>query len=113
MAINRAPLLQQITQSPLMIAQDSQELFQSSIEHITTHEHASAFLASTSSLQNDDEDFWPQPDHWSAQYRPYVVKNGVLQIPVMGVLLSRSGPPTVGRESATRHDRPEVRPPSS
>lgn len=89
MASNRAPLLQQITQSPLLIAQDSQELFQASIEHVVSHEHANALMASAASMQNDDADFWPQPDTWQAQYRPYVVKNGVLQIPVMGVLLSR------------------------
>ena len=32
--------------------------------------------------------FWPTPDSWKAAYRPYVVSDGVLQIPVKGVLLN-------------------------
>lgn len=32
-------------------------------------------------------DFWYPEDHYLAQYRPYIVKNGILQIPVKGVLL--------------------------
>ncbi|XAZ24029.1 S49 family peptidase [Sinorhizobium sp. B11] len=33
------------------------------------------------------DDFWPAPDSWLAAYRPYVVKDGILMIPVKGVLL--------------------------
>ncbi|SIQ57439.1 signal peptide peptidase SppA [Rhizobium sp. RU20A] len=33
------------------------------------------------------DDFWPSPDSWLAVYRPYIVKNGILMIPVKGVLL--------------------------
>ncbi|NEJ83591.1 S49 family peptidase, partial [Rhizobium leguminosarum] len=33
------------------------------------------------------DDFWPVPDSWLATYRPYIVKNGILMIPVKGVLL--------------------------
>ncbi|TCR95972.1 S49 family peptidase [Rhizobium sp. BK418] len=33
------------------------------------------------------DDFWPAPDSWLAAYRPYVVKGGILMIPVKGVLL--------------------------
>lgn len=35
-----------------------------------------------------DDGFWPEPGHWMAYYRPYVVADGVLQIPVKGVLLA-------------------------
>ncbi|WP_245884148.1 S49 family peptidase [Hartmannibacter diazotrophicus] len=34
------------------------------------------------------DDFWPEENDWRAAYRPYVVKDGVLQIPVRGVLLN-------------------------
>lgn len=34
-----------------------------------------------------DDGFWPSPDDWRAQYRPYIVRDGILQIPVKGVLL--------------------------
>ena len=34
------------------------------------------------------DDFWFAATDWRSQYRPYVVKGGVLQIPVKGVLLN-------------------------
>jgi signal peptide peptidase SppA len=37
---------------------------------------------------NTDEDFWLDPDDWRATYRPYVVRDGVLRIPVKGALLN-------------------------
>lgn len=86
---NKPPLLEQISQSPLMIDTGSQQLFQSSIQHIVAHERATDFLSSAV-VASEDDDYWPtNPDDWRASYRPYVVKNGILQIPVMGVLLNR------------------------
>ncbi len=85
-----APLLAQVTQSPLFIAQDSQQLFQESIQHIVGHPDSAKLLASATNAQADsDDDFWPKADSWMVAYRPYVVKDGTLQIPVMGVLLNR------------------------
>lgn len=46
------------------------------------------------SMSNDDmatEDFWPDPDSPDAYYRPYRVLQGVLMIPVKGVLLHGFG----------------------
>lgn len=34
------------------------------------------------------DDFWPAADSWLAWYRPYVVKQGTLQIPIKGMLLN-------------------------
>jgi signal peptide peptidase SppA len=34
-----------------------------------------------------EDGFWPAPDDWRAAYRPYVVRDGVLQIPIKGILL--------------------------
>ncbi|MGO7673865.1 S49 family peptidase [Rhizobium ruizarguesonis] len=42
--------------------------------------------APTSNVVMQD-DFWPAPDNWLAAYRPYTVKNGILMIPIKGVLL--------------------------
>ena len=33
-------------------------------------------------------EFWPPAGHWMQQYRPYIVRKGVLQIPVKGILLN-------------------------
>lgn len=83
----KAPLLESVSQSPLLLAADSEKLFQASIEFITAHEHAPEILGQATHM-SDDHDFWGVDD-WRAALRPYVVKNGVLQIPVMGVLLNR------------------------
>lgn len=34
-------------------------------------------------------EFWPPAGHWMQQYRPYIVRKGVLQIPVKGILLNQ------------------------
>lgn len=43
--------------------------------------------ASDKMLDNDDN-FWPEADSWMAQFRPYTVQDGILVIPVKGVLMS-------------------------
>lgn len=83
------PLLAAVTQNPLLISSGSEQLFQDCIQHIVTSEHASAMLNEAVMAANDDEDYWPRSDDWRASLRPYNVKNGVLQIPIMGVLLNR------------------------
>lgn len=37
------------------------------------------------------DDFWPSADSWLAAYRPYIVKGGILMIPVKGVLIYGMG----------------------
>ncbi|MDM9626295.1 S49 family peptidase [Rhizobium sp. S152] len=37
------------------------------------------------------DDFWPSAHSWLAIYRPYIVKNGILMIPVKGVLIHGMG----------------------
>lgn len=88
MAAEFPPLLEQLSQNPLLIAEDAQAVFQSTIQYLVAHEHAEDFLSAP--LMGGDDDFWPtSSDDWRSSYRPYNVKNGILQIPVMGVLLNR------------------------
>ena len=55
-------------------------------------EHASTMRAAAMSAEHasmeDDDKFWPSAESWMAAYRPYVVKDGILQIPVKGVLVN-------------------------
>lgn len=83
------PLLAQITQNPLMIAASSEALFQASVMHVVNCADAAAMLDGAAMAHaNDNYDFW-DANSWEARYRPYNVKDGVLQIPVMGVMLNR------------------------
>lgn len=45
------------------------------------------FAPSNDNMISAHDDFWPQADSWMAAYKPYIVKAGVLQIPVKGMLL--------------------------
>ena len=40
-------------------------------------------------MEDDSDTFWPEPGSWLCSYRPYLVdSNGILQIPVKGVLVN-------------------------
>lgn len=88
MPMSSAPLVEEIAQNCLLIAPGTEALFTQALRHILAHEHASDMLAEIAAGSSEEE-FWPEANSWMAQLRPYVVKNGVLQIPVMGVLLNR------------------------
>jgi len=45
-------------------------------------------MASDDKPLDDDQNFWPKADSWMAQFRPYKVKDGILTIPVKGVLVA-------------------------
>lgn len=50
-----------------------------------------SWMAHGSRLESDAavaEGFWPAPGSYMAQFRPYVVSEGVLQVPVKGILLN-------------------------
>lgn len=82
-----SPLLAHVGRDPLLIDNASESLFQECLNHVISHEHAE-MLQNAAATQGDD-DFWYAPDDYRSAYRPYSVIDGVLQIPVMGVLLSR------------------------
>ena len=78
------PLIEAITNRPLLIADGTEQLFVASLDYLTTHDRAEEVLAG--SFGGDD--FWADD---SDSWRPYIVNNGILQVPVMGVLLNRFG----------------------
>lgn len=66
----------------VLVAPERAHQVESCLRAVALHPRASEFLSS-----NVDDDFWPAEGTWEHAYRPYVVKDGVLQIPVKGVLL--------------------------
>ena len=82
------PLLQEITKSPLLLADNSEQVFMAAIEYVVSHERAEQML--NARMAANDDEFWgnpDDPDDWLHYYRPYHVVDGVLQIPIYGVLL--------------------------
>ncbi len=80
------PFLARFDQQPSLVCGEMQGVFEASL-----HQAVSAMgriEADTSKPKMlDGDDFWFDEDDWRATYRPYVVRDGILQIPVKGVLL--------------------------
>lgn len=71
---------------PVLIAPDQSNRVTALLQAMAEHP-MSAKLFDTAQDMAAHDDYWPQADSWMAQFKPYVVKNGVLQIPVKGMLL--------------------------
>lgn len=83
------PILAKLSQEMLLIAPDRAQWYESCLRTLVSDERGAAMLMEPPAERMGDEDFWPAPDDdWRASMRPYVVKNGVLQIPIQGVLLN-------------------------
>lgn len=78
------PLIARFSGIPAFVNGASNVLFESCLQQVVAHERAFEML--NEGMQTDDG-FWPAADDWRAAYRPYNVRDGVLLIPVKGVLL--------------------------
>lgn len=79
------PLLARIDNEPVMISENCGQQVASYLMAAAAHPRFNEIMESASS----EDDYWPDAndDDWRASFRPYVVKDGILQIPVKGVLL--------------------------
>lgn len=84
-------LLARIESSPVLSAIEQQPLFESCLKALISDPKAEEVAAEAYAFSNDDDDYWPEDgdDSWIASLRPYRVVDGILHIPVMGVLLNR------------------------
>lgn len=78
------PLLARFLGVPALLAPQLRERFESALVAVANHDHGAALLSASAATEDG---FWPAPDDWRAAYRPYVVRDGILQIPVKGCLL--------------------------
>lgn len=82
----RNPLLARFDGVPFLVAHEMQGVFETCLAQAASHlERIEASTDMPKML--DEDDFWYADDDWRASYRPYNVKDGILQIPVKGVLL--------------------------
>lgn len=90
---NVPPLMASMNNQMLLIDAGADSLFQSSIDHMMSDAVVCADMNSATDMAATatDEEFWGHGDEddWRTYYRPYNVVNGVLQIPVMGVLIAK------------------------
>lgn len=77
------PLLARFEGVPALLAPHMRDRFRSGLVAVASHDRAAELLTATAS----EDGYWPAADDWRAAYRPYVVRDGILQIPVKGCLL--------------------------
>lgn len=84
------PLLARFQDEPTLVAAERSAWFESCIHGAAAElarVEAMAAAAKESLHSDDDDGWWGEPGSFKAHLRPYVVRDGVLQIPVKGVLL--------------------------
>lgn len=82
------PLLATFENQPALLATGMETRFEAFLDRALV-QLDSIEANTTPAVMHDD--FWPAADNWLASYRPYVVKSGILMIPVKGVLLNDFG----------------------
>ena len=78
------PLLASFHDKDALLTKGSEQSFSAYLES------ASAIIAKIETGREQaahDTDFWFAPDDWRSTYRPYMVRDGILYVPVKGVLL--------------------------
>lgn len=80
------PLVQAFSNEPLLIDPGKVDAVSSAIQFLTNDPEAAKLL--NTQLRQGDESFWEKDEH---PYRPYAVKNGVLQVAVQGTLINHFG----------------------
>ncbi|MGU3665815.1 S49 family peptidase [Methylobacterium sp. A49B] len=78
------PLLARFAGEPTLVAAERRDRFEACLRVVMADPKVTEILRE-SAVAGDD--FWPEAGSWRSYYRPYVVVDGVLQIPVKGVLL--------------------------
>lgn len=82
------PILARFQNEPTLVSAGSKAWFEACVASAAT---TLANIESAQDAPSMADDFWFSPTDWRSAYRPYVVKDGVLHIPIKGVLLNDFG----------------------
>lgn len=77
------PLMALFASEPALVAPEMEAKFEACLIAAASHPKIDEMMGASASQDN----FWPASDSWEARYRPYVVQDGILHVPVKGVLL--------------------------
>lgn len=78
------PLLARFAGEAALVEPGRRDRFEACLDAVMALDHGPEMLREAAAAEDG---FWPEPGSWKAAYRPYVVADGILQIPVKGVLL--------------------------
>ena len=79
------PFLARFDGEAALVNADMQGRFTANLNALASHEFAQQALVSAYATSDE---FWTELGSWSQRVRPYIVRDGVLQIPVKGALLN-------------------------
>lgn len=83
-----SPLMAKLVRGELLLDPQSEDLFIQSVLGMETHaQYSDAMSVHDASALSDD--FWDDEDEFISWLRPYNVQNGILTIPVHGVLMNK------------------------
>lgn len=85
MTSNASTMLARMAQEPLLIAPGSEELLSAYITSMQGHED----FAKAHEVTAQTDDFWDDEDEFMSWLRPYEVRDGVMILPVHGVLVHK------------------------
>lgn len=83
------PVLAMFASADVLVEPGKKDWLLSCIAGLSAHENINDMLAEGSTYAAADDGFWPEPDSWRAAVRPYVIRDGILHIPVKGMLLNQ------------------------
>lgn len=86
--MNNNPLLSRFADQPALIEPSQVRRLELDLNAIMAVPRVGELLTRHHLSADDNDGFWFAADDWRSAYRPYVVRNGVLMIPVKGVLLN-------------------------
>lgn len=84
--MTRNPFFALFASTAALVAPEMHDRFEANLHGAFASEAGQKLLEEASTASSSDG-FWYAADDWRAAYRPYVVSDGILQIPVKGVLL--------------------------
>lgn len=85
---NKHPLAEAVTANPLLIDPTRADLLSSALSYLAASTEAKGMLDEGVSASMNSDGFWGHNGE-EHPFRPYMVSNGILKIPVQGVLLNR------------------------
>ncbi len=85
-ALTTNPLIAAFAGEPALLDSGAEVRFEACLNAVANHEHREVLMNERAA---EGDGFWLSADDWRSGYRPYIVDtNGVLQIPIRGVLLN-------------------------
>ncbi|WP_150523858.1 S49 family peptidase [Roseibium sediminis] len=80
------PFLTSFDKQAVLVAPGQEKIVESNL-HQAHRQYEALLVAEVNAAGPAQDDFWFTEDDWRSVYRPYIVRDGILQIQVKGVLL--------------------------